>query len=443
MNRRQFILRSGHALGATALLAGLGQLRVAEAADYKALVCVFLFGGNDGNNTLIPLDSQGYGQYAAIRPASSNVNIPQANWLPINAAGKSFGLHPSLSGVQGLYHQGHLAWVANVGTLVQPTTRAQFVSRGVPVPSNLFSHSDQQYQWQTATTSASPSPSGWGGRLADQVAPVFNAGGSFPSLTNMSGVTIFTRGLSAGVISPGPSSLQGFGSGVTDQARYTALREIESLSSGYSLINALNGMTAGGIDATNQLNQALASQAPLTTSFPGSSLGNQLKGVANIIAARGALGNSRQIFFCAINGFDTHTNQLSTQANLLSDLDASLKAFHDATVELGVENAVTTFTHSDFGRTFQPTAGGGSDHAWGSHHLVMGGSVRGGSLYGQYPQLLLSGPDDADNEGRWVPSTGVCEFVYPLIRWFGATNIQQVLPHLGNFNLARTDLNYL
>lgn len=418
-------------------------MRVAEAADYKALVCVFLFGGNDGNNTLIPLDSQGYGQYAAIRPASSNVNIPQANWLPINAAGKSFGLHPSLSGIQTLYNQSRLAWVANVGTLVQPTTRAQFLANKTPVPSNLFSHADQQYQWQTATTSASPSPSGWGGRLADQIAPVFNAGSTFPILTNMSGVTIFTRGLSAGVISPGPSALQGFGSGAADQARYGALRGIESLNSGYSLINALNGLTGGGIDATNQLNKALASQAPLTTSFPGSSLGNQLKSVANIIASRGALGNSRQIFFCAINGFDTHTNQLPTQANLLSDLDASLKAFHDATVELGVENAVTTFTHSDFGRTFQPTAGGGSDHAWGSHHLVMGGSVRGGNLYGQYPQLQLAGPDDADNEGRWVPSTGVCEFVYPLIRWFGATNIQEVLPHLANFNLSRTDLNFL
>lgn len=443
MDRRQFILRSGHALGATALLSGLGQLRVAEAADYKALVCVFLFGGNDGNNTLIPLDTQGYGQYAAIRPASSNLNIPQANWLPIGAAGKSFGLHPSLTGIQGLYNQGRVAWVANVGTLVQPTTRGQYIARGVPVPSNLFSHSDQQYQWQTAATSAFPNPTGWGGRLGDLLAPVYNAGSTFPTLTNMNGVTMFTRGLSAGVISPGPSSLQGFGSSAADQARYGALRGIQSLSSGFSLINALNGMTGSGIDATYQLNQALAAQAVLTTPFPGSALGNQLKGVANIIAARAALGNSRQIFFCGINGFDTHTNQLSTQANLLADLDASLKAFHSATVELGVESAVTTFTHSDFGRTFQPTAGGGSDHAWGSHHLIMGGGVRGGNLYGQYPTLQVSGPDDADNEGRWVPTTSVSEFVYPLIRWFGATNIQQVLPQLANFNVGRTDLNYL
>ena len=162
-----------------------------------------------------------------------------------------------------------------------------------------------------------------------------------------------------------------------------------------------------------------------------------------MIAARGALGTSRQIFFCGINGFDTHANQLSTQANLLADLDASLKAFYTATVELGVESAVTTFTHSDFGRTFQPTAGGGSDHAWGNHHLVMGGSVRGGSLYGQYPTLKVSGPDDADNEGRWVPTTSVSEFVYPLIRWFGATNPGDVLPSLSNFNVGRSDLNYL
>lgn len=443
MNRRQFILRSGHALGATALLSGLGQLRVAEAADYKALVCVFLFGGNDGNNTLIPLGTQGYGQYATVRPVSSNLNIPEANWLLISGSEKSYGLHPSLSGIQGLYNQGRLAWVANVGTLVQPTTRSQYLAKNVPLPNQLFSHSDQQFQWQTATTSASSSPTGWGGRLGDAVDPIYNAGNTFPISVNLYGVTMFTRGLSAGVISPGTSVLQGFGSGTVDQARYAALRDLESLSSGFSLINALNGMTGKGIDATNQLSQALASQSGLTTSFPGSSLGNQLKNVANIIAVRDRLGASRQIFFCGINGFDTHTNQLSAQANLLSDLDASLKAFYAATVELGVEGAVTTFTHSDFGRTFQPTAGGGSDHAWGSHHLVMGGGVRGGSLYGQYPNLLLSGPDDADNEGRWVPTTAVSEYVYPLIRWFGATNIQQVLPTLSNFNLGRSDLNYL
>ena len=443
MNRRQFLLHSSHVLGATALLSGLSQLRVAEAGDYKALVCVFLFGGNDGNNTLIPLDSQGYEQYATVRPVSSNLNIPQGNWLPIDASGKSFGLHPSLSGVQGLYNQGQVAWVANVGTLVQPTTRGQYLARGVPVPSNLFSHADQQYQWQTATTSASPNPTGWAGRLGDWVAPVFNAGSTFPILANMSGVTIFTRGLSAGVISPGPSALQGFGSGAQDQARYTAMREMQSLGSDSSLINALNGITGHGMDATNQLNQALASQPGLITSFPGTSLGKQLRMVANMMSARNALGTSRQIFFCAMNGFDTHTNQLTTQANLLSDLDASLTAFHSATAELGIESAVTTFTHSDFGRTFQPTAGGGSDHAWGSHHLVMGGSVRGGSLYGQYPSLEVSGPNDADSEGRWVPTTGVCEFVYPLIRWFGANNIQEVLPNLSNFNLSRGDLNYL
>lgn len=443
MDRRQFILRSGQALSATALFSGLSRMHVAEASDYKALVCVFLFGGNDGNNTLIPIDTQGYGQYAAIRPPSSNLNIPQTSWLPISASGKSYGLHPSLSGVQGLYNQGRLAWVANVGTLVQPTTRSQYVARSVPVPSNLFSHSDQQYQWQTATTSASPRPTGWGGRLGDVLAPVFNAGSTFPILANLNGVTIFTRGLSSGVISPGPSALQGFGSGASDQARYLALREIESLGSSFSLVNALNGITGRGIDATNQLNQVLSLQSSLTTPFPGSSLGNQMKSIANMIAARGALGTSRQIFFCAINGFDTHTNQLSTQSNLLADLDASLKAFYSATMELGVESAVTTFTHSDFGRTFQPTAGGGSDHAWGSHHLVMGGGVLGGNVYGQYPTLEVAGPDDADNEGRWVPTTAVSEFVSPLIRWFGATNAQDVVPDLSRFNLGRSDLNYL
>jgi uncharacterized protein (DUF1501 family) len=443
VNRRQFVLRSGHALGAAALFSSLGFLRVAQASDYKALVCVFLFGGNDGNNILIPTDSTGYAAYNLVRPPSSNLNIPQANWLPISASGKSFGMHPNFTNLQGLYTQGRLAWVANVGTLVQPTTRAKYLA-GSPVPDNLFSHSDQQYQWQTATTAISPNPSGWGGRLADEYTST-SSGTHFPLLANLDGVTVFTQGVSSGVISPGSSAttLQGFGTSAFEQARHAAFLALQGQDTSNTLGNALNVMTANGLAATQTLNQALAGEAALTTVFPNNSLSSQLKTVAQMIAARSTLGVSRQIFFCALNGFDTHTNQLATQGPLISQLDQALSAFHQATVELGVEGSVTTFTHSDFGRTFQPTEAGGSDHAWGSHHLVMGGSVNGGHIFGQYPTLKLAGPDDADSEGRWVPSTGVTEYVYPLIRWFGATNIPQVLPNITNFNLSRADLGFI
>jgi uncharacterized protein (DUF1501 family) len=417
-------------------------MQVAEASDYKALVCIFLFGGNDGNNTLIPIDTQGYAQYAAVRPVSSNLNIAQANWLPINAGGKNFGMHPNLTSLQSLYGQGRLAWVANVGTLVQPTTRTQYQNNS-PVPDNLFSHSDQQYQWQTATTAISSAPTGWGGRLADELVPVFDAGTQFPMLANLDGVTVYTQGLSAAVISPGSNAIQGFGTSAAEQARYAAFRSLETQDSGSTLVDTLNAMTSSGLNSTALLNQALASESAIKTAFPNNALASQLKSVAQMIAARTSLGVNRQIFFCALNGFDTHTNQLATQGPLLAQLDAALSAFHQATVELGVESAVTAFTHSDFGRTFQPTDGAGSDHAWGNHHLVLGGAVNGGTIYGQYPTLKLGGPDDADTEGRWVPSTGVVEYVYPLIRWFGATNVSQILPTLGNFNLKRTDLGFI
>ena len=443
MNRRDFLRHTGHAVSAAALYSSFGQMQIAQAADYKALVCVFLYGGNDGNNTLIPIDTEGYAQYAKVRPVSSNLNIAQSSWLPISASGKSYGLHPSFKGVQGLYAQGKLAWVANVGTLAEPTTRAQYLARSVNLPKSLFSHSDQQNEWQTARTAMTPVTTGWGGRLGDDVAQSFNLGAKFPSLVNISGSGLFTRSLSAGVITPGPSTLQGFGGSSEDQARYAAFRNLQTLKSRSTLVNRLNGITADGINATDLLTTALASQTALSTSFPNSSLGNQLKSAARMMAARGTLGVSRQIFFCGIGGFDTHTNQIPQQRSLFSDLDASLNAFHSATVELGIESDVLTFTHSDFGRTFQPTAGAGSDHAWGSHHLVMGGGIKGGDIYGQYPTLVLGGPDDADKGGRWVPSTSVVEFVYPMARWFGATHIDQVLPTLSNFNQGRKDLAFL
>ncbi|MEI6353831.1 MAG: DUF1501 domain-containing protein [Methylococcus sp.] len=446
MNRRDFLKHTGFGLTGTALLSTLGGIRLAEAAgnDYKALVCVFLFGGNDSNNMLIPLDAEGYAAYNAVRGPTSGINIPQSSWLPINPSsqgGKVFGLHPSLASLQPLFSQNRLALIANTGTLAKPTTRAQYLLGGAK-PDNLFSHVDQQNQWQSATTKAAIRPTGWGGRLADGVA-TFNAATTFPPLASLSGVNLFTQGAVSSVIAPNASSLKGFNTSAASMARYQAMRQLETLSSGNVLIKAKNSITGKAIDSLDTLTKATASVPALTTVFPGSSLGGQLKNIATMIAARGTLGVQRQVFFCSLGGFDTHSAQLNTQAGLFKDLADSLKAFQDATIELGVDQAVTAFTLSDFGRTFLPSANAGSDHGWGSHHLILGGAVKGGDIYGKYPTLQLAGPDDADSEGRWIPSTSVEEYAYPLVRWFGLSDPKVVLPNLSAFDLTRKDLGFM
>ena len=445
MNRRNFLFKAGQGLGGLALASNFSGLRVANAAetDYKALVCIFLYGGNDGNHLLIPTDPEGYAQYSAVRTVASGLNIPLTSWLTLqgsDTSGRSFGVHPSLPGVKTLFDSGRLAFVANVGTLARPLTRSDYLA-GAKIPENLFSHLDQQNEWQSALSSAQSQPTGWGGRLSD-ASSTLNAGSSFPMLVDLSGTSLFSRSARSQVVS-GPSTLQGFGSSASAQARYAAYRSLQSLDESGTLAHALNTLTSQGENASALLGQALTNPVTLQTVFPSGSLASQLKTVSSLIAARASLGVNRQIFFCSLGGFDTHTGQLSAQASLLSSVDQALSAFHDATLELGVESQVTTFTHSDFGRTFQPTAGAGSDHGWGSHHLVMGGAVLGGHIYGRYPSLVLGGADDADQEGRWIPGVSVPEFVYPMVRWFGAVNPLEVLPTLGSFNQARTDLGYL
>jgi uncharacterized protein (DUF1501 family) len=256
-------------------------------------------------------------------------------------------------------------------------------------------------------------------------------------------VNLFTQGAVSSVIAPNASSLKGFNTSAASVARYRAMRQLETLSSGNVLIKAKNSITGKAIDSLDTLTKATASVPALTTVFPGSSLGGQLKNIATMIAARGTLGVQRQVFFCSLGGFDTHSAQLNTQAGLFKDLADSLKAFQDATIELGVDQAVTAFTLSDFGRTFLPSANAGSDHGWGSHHLILGGAVKGGDIYGKYPTLKLAGPDDADSEGRWIPSTSVEEYAYPLVRWFGLSDPKVVLPNLSAFDLTRKDLDFM
>ena len=426
------------AAGAT-LVGGLSKFGLVSAlaqgaSDYKALVCIFMFGGNDGNNVIVPMDSR----YAGYQQARSILAIPQAQLLPLQSGGQSiYGFHPNMPEMQGYFNnQKNLAVVVNVGTLVQPTTQAAYqASQNLPV--NLYSHSDQQNQWQSAQLTGTP-VSGWAGKIADSVESAYNSSAQFPPILSVSGNAIFCTGITSQpfTINPGqPPGLQGFDSSAAAQARYTATQQLLTFDSGLSMVQAANNVTSQAVQYAQVLSQALKNIPPIQTQFPNNYLAQQLLQVAQVISARGALGVNRQIFFCSYGGFDTHGDQLAQQIQLLTTVSQSMSAFYQATQELGVANSVTTFTLSEFGRTFQPGSNGGSDHAWGNHHWVLGGAVSGNAIYGTFPTLALGGPNDADQNGRWIPTTALDQYAATLATWFGvsAANLPSVFPNLANF----------
>jgi uncharacterized protein (DUF1501 family) len=450
-SRRAWLARAGalSAFGLTARLPGVGLVAsaAAQGSDYKALVCVFMFGGNDGNNTLIPIDAAGYASYAQARPASSGINLAQASLLPIQPAGSSvaYGLHPSLPELQALFTQGRLAILANVGTLTAPTTRTQYNAGARPL--SLYSHSDQQAQWQSAISDASAG-TGWGGRLADAVAG-YNAASGFPVVTSLDGTVLFVTGTAATPLTvpvSGSFALSGYNGGAVASARLAAVQALLAQRDANAFVQGANAIGAQALALSGTVNPILANTSSAAAPpFAGltSSLSQQLLQVAKLIEARAATGAARQIFFVQLGSFDTHGDQIRRQQALFDDLSPALKAFYDATVGLGVASQVTTFTLSDFGRTLQPASGGGTDHAWGSHHFIIGGAVKGGALYGHYPQLALGGPDDAELEGRWIPTASVDQYGATLARWFGvpSASLGQVFPNLARF--AQNDLGFM
>jgi uncharacterized protein (DUF1501 family) len=435
--RRGFIQVATASVGSLALRPfGLLPALAQNGPNYQALVCVFLFGGNDSNNTIVPMDDVSYPAYTSIR---GSLALTAAELTPTvySTANAPYAFHGKLPELASMFSSKELAVVANVGSLVQPLTRAQYQAAKTPVPLNLFSHADQQLQWQSSIAQGN-SPTGWAGRVADYMeAQKINTSG-FPVFFSVAGNALLGTGASTQQVAVSPGGtllLSGFNTTAASQARYTALTSLLTTDAGVTLAQAANNTLANSLNDATNLSQALAKGTALQTVFPSTSLGQQLKQVAEIIQVSSYLGMSRQIFFCSLGGFDTHGSELETHNSLYPQLSQAVSAFYTATQELGVAQNVTTFTESDFNRTFQPTTTDGSDHAWGSNHMVVGGAVQGGQIYGAFPTFQLGGPSDTDTRGRWIPTTSIDQYGATLASWFGVpdSSLATVFPNFPNF----------
>jgi uncharacterized protein (DUF1501 family) len=431
----------------TGMLGGLVRSAYAQntapTSDYKALVAVFMFGGNDGNNLLIPFDTAGFADYTFGRGKLALERSELAAINPINTGGRPFALHGSMNALAELFVQGKAAAIANVGPLVKPTTRVQWQNDDSFSPPNLFSHSDQQNQWQSATADTG-TRSGWGGRIADQVVAL-NGVQNIATAIAVNGRSFFQQGATVTPYAVSPSGYFGFESydPKSTNALSVGFGEMINVRRAHLFESAWNEVIKRGIDTQQVFQNALGAAPSLTTAFPQTGLGDQLQTIARLIAVRGALGVKRQVYFASVGGFDTHgEDQRADQAELLGNVSNAMAAFYRATVELGVANSVTAFTMSDFGRDFPANGNGGSDHGWGSHHLVLGGGVQGNKLYGTFPTLKVNGPDDTTG-GRWIPTTATEQYAATLARWFGlsASEIATAFPTLNRF--ASSDLGFL
>ena len=474
-SRRDFLRQAScAAVGTVALTNTIRDLRLINAAvaqggptDYKALVCIFLGGGNDANNWIVPNSNTDYAAYAAIR---GNLALPQSALLTLrkgvntsdpvyfDADGHSYGFHPTCPEMQTLFGEGKLVPVLNTGTLVRPINKEEYNANVTGTrPPQLFSHSDQVTQWQTSIPDRAPT-TGWGGRTADLMNASFNVGGQISMSISLNGTNTFEVGNLVSqyhVSTTGAATL----TGLTGN-RLQAVKDLLALShtnlqrTAFADVNeraiATGDLLNTAIDATRMATDTPPGTWVWTTPFPNTTLGNQLKMIARLIHARTAFSMKRQIFFCSVGGYDTHTNQVQlaplnttvgSHTNLLNEVSECIFAFQRAMEQLGVSDKVTSFTASDFGRTF-PTNSQGSDHGWGSHCMVMGGALNGQRTYGRIPTFALNGPDDVGT-GRWLPTTSVDQHAATLARWFGVSNtdLPTIFPNVSRF--ATSNLGFL
>lgn len=456
------------------------RVEAAVPSDYRAMVMIFLAGGSDSNNMVVPNHEDGslsnYNTYFNARN-TQGLAIPQASLLPITVPrmnNLTYGLHPSLgpqtqngttivnNGIHELWGLGKMAIVTNVGTLVMPTVKSQMTQSSHPKPFQLYSHSDQVSQYQGGR-SDQQAFTGWGGRVSDRRTTPDNPGGLIPMITSISGAQLFTAGQTTLplAIAGAPTGLNnvlnpaGFNTTTESVARRNAFNTLRTQDLSNDIVRAASFMT----DQAMAANAALQSFQEVTVPFPNTNLGNQLKQVARLIKKRTDLSVNRQIFYCQIGGFDTHANQMAAngQPGLFTTVSQAMRAFYEEMVVQGLSDKVTMFTMSDFNRTFNPAgsgAGVGSDHAWGGHHLVIGGGVTASDFYGincsngtPFPTLTYNGPDDADGgsgaRGRWIPTTSVEQYAATLARWYGLpdADLPQVFPKITNF--TNTNLGFM
>jgi uncharacterized protein (DUF1501 family) len=450
---RRLFLRQSAALGLAGTaaplalnLAAIGAAAASTAADYKALVCVFLYGANDAHNTVVPYDAAAYAGYAAVRGplawATSELT-PLAPTTPL-PAGRQVALPAALSPLGALFAAGQCAVLANVGPLVVPTDRTSFNARSVPLPPKLFSHNDQQSVWQSSVPEGAKF--GWGGRIGDLLASsnanqIFTCNSLTGNAVFLSGQTVqpFSVDATQGSI---PFSALTAGTLYGSAAGTAALRSTLTRTRTQLLENDLRAINQRSIASNTAMSAALAAAPALTTTFPtGSTLAAQLAMVAKIISVSEQLGARRQVFMVSLGGFDTHANQANTHPALLAQLASAIDAFQKAMVELNAAQKVTLFTASDFGRTLVIN-GDGTDHGWGGHHFVVGGAVKGRQVVGAYPDLASGVSTDAGN-GRLIPTTAVEQYAATLALWMGVapTDLALILPNLGNFPVR--DLGFM
>ena len=428
-------------------LAAIGEAAASVATDYKAMVCVFLYGGNDYANTVTPYDQASYDAYARLRPslAYPRTALAATALTPTTAlaGGRQYALAPALAPLLPLFNSGKLAVMLNVGTLAQPTTKAQYQARSVALPPKLFSHNDQQSYWQSSSPEGAFS--GWGGRIGDLMQS--GNGTSLLTCINAAGNAVFLAGKTAfnySVSTNGPIALSGNTSLFGSATGSTALKALMTGSRANIFENEHAKVSKRSLDTGAQVTGALAAAPAFTTVYPtGNSLADQLKVVARMISVSNELGAKRQVFFVSLGGFDLHDNLVAQQPMLLDRVARAMKAFYDHTVELGISDKVTTFTGSDFGRTLVPNSDG-SDHGWGSMHFVMGGAVRGQRFYGTPPVIADNGPDDV-GQGRLLPGIAVDQYASTLATWFGVSNsdMTTVLPNMGSYNPSSWNLGFV